>query len=372
MPITPTHPPEAFASVAPAWDLLTAALWVTDCAGRIVWVNAAAEVLVGRSRRALIGETVLEYFPDSSPWFAAGPAGHDATGQMVGLLSVFRPGGRRESVKVQASFSPYAAQMGDATGAVLIEMSVLEQTIAQERERLTAEVMEANRQLLRNLAHEIKNPLGGIRGAAQLLQASLADEEDVECAAVIVEETDRLQNLVDRFLAPYRMSESITDVNVHEVLEHVRQLIGHEFADGLMIVRDYDISSPPVRADRIRLTQVFLNLVRNAAQALEAQRQARTARIELKTRIVRDALVGAERMKRALCVEVLDNGPGVPVDMQEKIFYPLVTGRAEGTGLGLSLAKTFIHQAGGALQLESRPGHTVFRVLLPLAESRAN
>ena len=131
-------------------------------------------------------------------------------------------------------------------------------------------------------------------------------------------------------------------------------------------MRDYDVSSPPVWADRTRLTQVFLNLVRNAAQALEAQRKTQSAQITLRTRIVRDVFVGQERQRRALSIQVIDNGPGIPEDMQERVFYPLVTGRAEGTGLGLSLAKTFIHQAGGTLSVESVPGNTVFSVLLPL------
>ena len=368
MPLTIPTSPSPFADLAVAWDLLTFALWVTDRQGRVVWVNAAAEVLVGRSRRAILGDEFASYFPESALWFDEGPAGHEATGQMPGSLSVFRPGGRKEAVKVQVAFSPFPATAALPEGGVLIEMSVLEETLAQERERLSAEVMEANRQLLRNLAHEIKNPLGGIRGAAQLLEVGLDDPEDVECATVIVQETDRLQQLVDQFLAPYRMAENLGEVNVHEVLEHVRQLLSHEFPVGLSIVRDYDISSPPVWGDRTRLTQVFLNLVRNAAQALEAERSSNTAQIPLRTRIVRDVLVGQERMRRALSIEVHDNGPGVPEDMQERIFYPLVTGRAEGTGLGLSLAKTFIHQAGGTLSLESRPGSTTFRVLLPLGK----
>jgi len=368
--LTRTTPPEAFTDLAPAWDLLTFAVWITDKRGEVLWVNTAAEVLIGRSRRSLIGETFTDFFTESACWFDDGPAGHEATGQMAGACQVYRPGGRKEAVQVQVAFAPFPKVPSLPGGGVIIEMTVLEETLAQERERLSAEVLEANRQLLRNLAHEIKNPLGGIRGAAQLLESGLENEEDAECASIIVEETDRLQNLVDRFLAPYRMADNITEVNVHEVLEHVRQLIGHEFAAGLSIVRDYDISSPPVRADRLRLTQVFMNLVRNAAQALEQARARGDAVITLRTRIVRDAIVGSERLRRALCVEVQDNGPGVPEEMQERIFYPLVTGRAEGTGLGLSLAKAFIHQTGGTLSLESVPGRTVFRVLLPLSDSR--
>lgn len=364
MPLT--NPPSALAPYSAAWDLLTFSLWVADRKGEVLWVNTATEMLVGRSRRAIVGEGFVNYFPESAPWFDEKIASQDTTGQMAGSLWVYRPGGRKETVKVQLAFSPFPASESLPQGGVLIEMSVLEETLVQERERLNAEVMEANRQLLRNLAHEVKNPLGGIRGAAQLLEQGLSDPEDVECAAVIVQETDRLQQLVDQFLAPYRTIENLGEVDIHEILEHVRQLIGHEFADGLTIVRDYDVSSPPVWADRTRLTQVFLNLVRNAAQALEAQRKTQSAQITLRTRIVRDVFVGQERQRRALSIQVIDNGSGIPEDMQERVFYPLVTGRAEGTGLGLSLAKTFIHQAGGTLSVESVPGNTVFSVLLPL------
>lgn len=230
---------------------------------------------------------------------------------------------------------------------------------------MNCELMDANRQLLRNLAHEIKNPLGGIRGAAQLLESDLVREEDRECTSVIIGEADRLQALVDRFLAPYRQKAQCEEVNVHEVLEHVRSLVAMEFPDGLSFVRDYDISAPNVRGDRARLTQVFLNIVRNAAEVMDGERAEGRAAIVLRTRIVRDVMAGTERVRMALAVDIIDNGPGVPVDMQEKIFYPLVTGRAEGSGLGLSLAQTFVRQAGGTITLESVPGRTVFRVLLP-------
>ena len=170
--------------------------------------------------------------------------------------------------------------------------------------------------------------------------------------------------MVDRFLAPYRQKAQCEVVNVHEVLEHVRSLVAMEFPDGLSFVRDYDISAPNVRGDRARLTQVFLNIVR-----MDGERAEGRAAIVLRTRIVRDVMAGTERVRMALAVDIIDNGPGVPVDMQEKIFYPLVTGRAEGSGLGLSLAQTFVRQAGGTITLESVPGRTVFRVLLPFSQS---
>ena len=165
---------------------------------------------------------------------------------------------------------------------------------------------------------------------------------------------------------PYRAPAAAGPVNIHEVLEHVRSLIGLEFAQGLTIERDYDISAPAVFGDRGRFTQVFLNLARNAAEAMAEGRAHGTAVIIFKTRIARDVMLAGTRTRTALRIDVVDNGPGVPEHLKERIFFPLVTGRAEGSGLGLALVKTFVEEAGGSITLESRPGRTDFTVLLPL------
>ena len=369
-----TTEPAGGAQRALPWNMLSEALLFTDPEGRLLWTNAAAEILLGRSLKSVAGEPCAAFLPECAEWFlhfAKDPT-HLAPVILTGSLTKSLPGGLLEQVRVRASISPVTADAvpmlpdGAGRAAVLIEIIEIEPLLRQDRESAAADVMDANRQLLRNLAHEIKNPLGGIRGAAQLLESELTAPEDRECTGIIIEEADRLQALVERFLAPYRRSESKEEVNVHEVLEHVRSLISLEFPSGLTFVRDYDISAPAVMGDRARLTQVFLNLVRNAAEALESKRKSDDALITLRTRIVRDVLAGSERTRRALAVDVIDNGPGVPEEMQEKIFYPLVTGRAEGSGLGLSLAQTFVRQSGGSLTLESVPGKTVFRVLLPL------
>ena len=236
------------------------------------------------------------------------------------------------------------------------------ETIRVEREAAVTEASAAARDLLRNLAHEIKNPLGGIRGAAQLLEGALTNEDDRECAAIIREEADRLQALVDRFLAPYRRPNEKAPCNVSALLEHVRSLIEHEFP-AITVVRDYDVSAPDVTGDKGRLTQVFLNIARNAAEAMGNDPQGR---LTLRTRIVRDEFVRNRRVRRALAVFIEDTGPGIPEALRERLFYPLVTGRPEGSGLGLSIADAFVREAGGAIDVESEPGHTVFRVLLPL------
>ncbi len=229
-----------------------------------------------------------------------------------------------------------------------------------------ADQNEVNKELLRNLAHEIKNPLGGIRGAAQLLQMDLSDKSLIEYTQVIIHEADRLQSLVDRLLAPHRQPHVRVTVNAHEICERVRQLILVEFPHGLTVVRDYDASIPEFEGDREQLIQALLNIAHNAAQALEERIADGSAILTFKTRIARQALLGKARHKLALELHVIDNGPGVPPEIRDRIFYPLVTGRAGGSGLGLSLAQNFVQQHAGAIECESLPGRTDFKMLIPL------
>ncbi len=233
-----------------------------------------------------------------------------------------------------------------------------------------ADPNEMNKELLRNLAHEIKNPLGGIRGAAQLLQMDMTDKSLIEYTQVIIHEADRLQSLVDRLLAPHRQPHVRGEVNVHEICERVRQLILVEFPQGLTVVRDYDASIPEFLGDREQLIQALLNIAHNAAQALEERIADGTATLTFKTRIARQTLLGqgSARMRHKLALElhVVDNGPGVPEGIKDRLFYPLVTGRAGGSGLGLSLAQNFVQQHGGAIECDSEVGRTDFKILLPL------
>jgi two-component system nitrogen regulation sensor histidine kinase GlnL len=230
---------------------------------------------------------------------------------------------------------------------------------------------EVNKELLRNLAHEIKNPLGGIRGAAQLLQMDMTDKSLIEYTQVIIHEADRLQSLVDRLLAPHRQPHVLGVVNVHEICERVRQLILVEFPQGLTVVRDYDASIPEFQGDREQLIQALLNIAHNAAQALEDRIADGSATLTFKTRIARQVVLGntssKTRHKLALQLHVIDNGPGVPDEIKDRIFYPLVTGRAGGSGLGLSLAQNFVQQHGGVIECESSPGRTDFSIVMPLA-----
>jgi len=249
---------------------------------------------------------------------------------------------------------------------VLVELWVLDQQVRQDREERLVEQAAANKELVRNLAHEIKNPLGGIRGAAQLLEMDLDSRELKEYTQVIIHEADRLQSLVDRLLAPHRHPHQVGDVNIHEVCERVRSLVLVEHPLGLTVRRDYDISIPEFRGDRAQLIQAVLNIVQNAAQVLADRIAVGDAEITLRTRVARQVTMGRQRHKLALELHVIDNGPGVPEHIKERIFYPLVTGRDGGSGLGLPLAQTFVQRHQGLIECESSPGRTDFRILIPL------
>jgi len=218
----------------------------------------------------------------------------------------------------------------------------------------------ANRELVRNLAHEIKNPLGGIRGAAQLLERELERAQLIEYTQVIIGEADRLQQLVNRLLAPNRLP-SYRATNIHEVLLRVRSLILAEYRDGLRVDTDFDISIPELEADPEQLLQAVLNIVRNAAEALRGH-----GTIKLRTRIARGRTLARRRHRLVLELQIEDNGPGVPESIRDRIFFPLVSGREGGSGLGLTIAQTFVAQHHGAIECDSVPGRTVFTILLPV------
>lgn len=356
-----------------AWEVLSTSVLLLDASGGVLWANPAAESLLGRPLKGLLGKSAGVFLEVLGDWFADGRTHSGAVFETD--LERINQSARPERVRVRATLSPVPSGLlagGDAAGAAFfVEVVALEDTLRIERDEVVSRMFDANRDILRNLAHEIKNPLGGIRGAAQLLDADLKDPSDRECTKIIIDEATRLQTLVDRFLVPYRAPDNVEPLNVHEILEKVRTLLSLEYKGVVRFERDYDISAPAVKGDRNRLTQVFLNLARNTAQALDGVEDHPDPRIRLKTRLVRDVLSGTDRLRKAFEVEVEDNGPGIPREMMTKIFYPLVTGRAEGTGLGLSIAQAFIHQAGGSLAAESAPGRTVFRVILPLADNNS-
>jgi two-component system nitrogen regulation sensor histidine kinase GlnL len=355
-------PPAAEREIAYAgMELLSTAVLVIDADGRVRWLNQSAEAALGLSRRIVQGQLARGLFADP-PLIdrlleeASAPA-FSMRGQVMLLR---RP--LREPVQVQVLAT--ALYMADTP--LLLELSPIEQQLKAHREERQLDMSEASRRLMRNLAHEIKNPLGGIRGAAQLLETELRTREEREYTGVIIAEADRLQALVDRVLVLHRAPRVVADLNIHEVCERVRSVIMAEYPTGLLIDRDYDASVPEFRGDREQLIQALMNVVRNAAQALQARIASGDACVQLRTRVAQQVTVFRRTCKLALDLRVIDNGPGIPEELMERVFDPLVSGREGGSGLGLSLAQEFIHQNGGAVDFESGPGRTEFRILLPL------
>jgi two-component system nitrogen regulation sensor histidine kinase GlnL len=244
--------------------------------------------------------------------------------------------------------------------ALLVEITDVTRRSQISRENALIIQHGAGRQMIRQLAHEIKNPLGGIRGAAQLLERQLDEEELREYTDVVISETDRLAALVNTLLGPGGPPNK-RPVNIHELLEYVVKLIEAEGQSWLNIHRDYDAGLPEIDLDRDQMVQAFLNLVRNAAAALEGH-----GTITLRTRAVTNFTIGNTRHRVIASIEIQDDGPGIPFDLQDSIFYPLVTSRPEGTGLGLPAAQELISRHGGLIEFDSRPGRTIFYIRIPL------
>jgi two-component system nitrogen regulation sensor histidine kinase GlnL len=244
--------------------------------------------------------------------------------------------------------------------ALLVELEQMDRSLRISREENQLAQNNAIRALVRGLAHEVKNPLGGIRGAAQLLERELDDESLREYTSVIIGEADRLRNLVNRMLGPNAVPRK-TLLNVHEILEHVQQLVGIQTSDKVHIYTDYDPSIPDLYGDRDQLIQALLNIMGNAAQAVGEQ-----GKITVRTRARRQFTIGHTRYKLVCRIDIIDNGPGIEKEMLEKIFFPMITTRADGTGLGLSIAQSLIQQHDGIIQCKSQPGRTVFSIIIPI------
>ena len=247
--------------------------------------------------------------------------------------------------------------------AILVEMTDVTRRSRINRENALIIQHGAGRQMIRQLAHEIKNPLGGLRGAAQLLDRQLDSKELHEYTNVIISEADRLAELVDTLLGPGGPPNKQA-VNIHELLEYVVRIVAPESTGKLTIRRDYDPSLPMMNLDRDQIIQALLNVVRNAATALEGHGQ-----ITLRSRAVMNFTIGDTRHRVVAGIEIEDDGPGIPPELQDSVFYPLVTSRPEGTGLGLPAAQELLSRHGGLIEFESRPGRTTFFIRIPLASS---
>jgi len=345
-----------------AYDQLATMVALADAEGRCLLANATLENTVGLSRRALQRGSVLDWMvdPEQLRETLVKVGGQQvATSRFDAQMKRLGAAGGEVPVHVIVCLT-------DWPGCVLVEMIEIEQQIRLDREERTHGLAQANKELVRNLAHEIKNPLGGIRGAAQLLAMEVTSRELTEYTRVIIHEADRLQALVDRLLAPHRRPQVMADVNIHEVCERVRSLILAEFPRGLTVARDYDTSIPEFRGDREQLIQAVLNIVHNATQVLGERIATGDARIVLRTRVARQATFGRQRFRLALELHIEDNGPGVSEAIRDRIFHPLVSGRDGGSGLGLTLAQTFVQQHHGTIECDSVAGRTVFKILIPL------
>jgi two-component system, NtrC family, nitrogen regulation sensor histidine kinase GlnL len=332
-------------------ELLATAVVALDEHFVVRYANPAAENLLATGAKSLLGQPFLQLFAERAELeraLAEALTTHwDYSAQNV---TYSRAG--REPLPLACTMTRIDAR----ECALLAELRPIEEQLRHAREERLVFEQQANRELIRNLAHEIKNPLGGLRGSAQLLEHELDKPELREYTQVIIKEADRLQRLMDRMLTPHR-TPRVEPLGIHEVLERVRSLVKAEF--GVEIERDYDPSLPDVLGDREQLIQAVLNIARNAAQA-------GAAHIAFRTRAVRQITILRQRHKLALELQVIDDGPGVPAEIQERIFNPLVSGREGGTGLGLSLAQTFVQYHQGVVEFESRPGRTIFTILLPL------
>jgi len=342
-------------SVQKVIDSLSTALLLLNSDNCVVYVNSAAEDLLSTSARHIEGVDVFNIFSGSEEFLNAIKQASE-----IGLvftkreLTVVIPS-ILKTAKYDCVFSVLSEE-----NQLLIEMSQVDQKLKMVKEENIVAQQNVLKALIKGMAHEVKNPLGGIRGAAQLLAQELDSEDLQEYTDVIIGETDRLQKLVDEMLGPNN-PQNKTLVNIHKIIERVRQLVLAESKKDLQIIRDYDPSLPDILADQDHLIQAILNIVRNAKQALNG-----VGKIVIRTRPQRNVNIGPSFHKLVLRVSIIDDGPGVPESMLEQIFFPMVTSRADGTGLGLSIAQTLVAQHGGIIECNSAVGRTEFILLLPL------
>ncbi len=343
-----------------SFDLLATLVAVVHADGTVLFANSALEDALGTSRRTIEGSDFAQCFTEPHSLQNA------LDGAFINEFAALRYDGWLNRLSHEPLPVHVIVAQTDQRDEVIVELLPLEAQAKQDREERLVDQAQANKELIRNLAHEIKNPLGGIRGAAQLLQMEVDSKDLIEYTQVIIHEADRLQTLVDRLLAPHRRPHVVGDVNIHEVIERVRSLILAEFPRGLRVVREYDTSIPEFRGDREQLIQAVLNVAHNACQALAERVGAGDAQLTFRTRIARQITFGKQRYRLALELHVIDNGPGVPDSIMDRIFYPLVSGREGGSGLGLTLAQTFVQQHHGLIECDSAPGRTDFKILIPL------
>ena len=338
-------------------EFLATGVVLLDADLHIQALNLSAENLLDVSASRALGSALEELLDESNEWY---PLLHQAIAENYPMVRRAIPLTTRTGHErtVDITLSPISGKL--KSGCLLVELNMVDRLQAISRDESEWQAQATLKEIMKGVAHEVKNPLGGIRGAAQLLAGELGNPDLQEYTDIIISEVDRLHTLVDRMMGPRERMES-EPTNIHEITEHVRQLIEAEAKGGLEIERDYDPSLPEFSADGGQLTQAVLNLVRNAWQACGEGGQ-----ISLRTRVLRQFTVGGSRYKLVCALQVIDDGPGVSEELLPRLFLPMVTGNAKGTGLGLSIAQRIANQHGGLIQVQSEPGNTCFTLLLPM------
>lgn len=341
-------------------DSLTCAIICVDHELRLGFINHSAESLLEVSGNRGCGHTISELLVNTaeleSVMYDALQTGQPYTKRREQLQLV-----SGHTVTVDYSITPISE---DEWPKLLVEFHSLDRYLRIDRDEALRDHQQVTRQMIRGLAHEIKNPLGGIRGSAQLLERELTDPEQKEYTNIIIGETDRLTSLVDRLLGPKALP-SPTRANIHEVLERVRKLIELESGGRIEIERDYDPSIPEIQVDVELMLQALLNIARNAMQCLD---ETPEPHIRFVTRTLRQFTIGDRRYRNVITIDIIDNGPGIPETLKDHLFYPMISGRPEGTGLGLSFAQSIIHQHSGLIEVTSQPGNTDFTIIIPLEQ----
>ena len=348
-------------------DNLATAVLLVDAELNIFYLNSSCEALFDISLLRAQGSPVLNILKAPNDSFNT----HEA---LINSLENGQAYTRRDATitinfkDVHVDYSVARLSTGKSYHPLLlIELNPIDRMLKISKEENLLQQHQVARQLIRGVAHEIKNPLGGIRGATQLLARSLNDPQYAEFTDIIISEVDRLRNLADTMLGS-RQLPSYEPVNVHEPLERVRSLIINQTKKKIKITRDYDLSLPDVHADRDQLIQVMLNISVNAIQAMTENKEffaEEQPELILRTRIQRLVTINRITHRSTVRIDIEDNGPGVPEEILESVFYPLVTGRAKGTGLGLSIAQNIMHQHNGMIECQSVPGKTIFSLYIP-------
>jgi two-component system nitrogen regulation sensor histidine kinase GlnL len=347
-------------------DNLKTAILLVEADLRVSYLNPAAEALLETSRSRALGEPITHLFSepgDTAAGLREAVRGGAAFTKRETQFTL--PNGQQITVDYAVTPVPEPEQRV----SLILELQPLDRLLRISRDEGILSSQENTRALVRGLAHEIKNPLGGLRGAAQLLARELPDSGLRDYTNIIIEEADRLRNLVDRMLGPHKMPDR-KPLNIHEVVERVRQLLDVETHGQIEFVRDYDPSLPDLRGDKEQLIQAVLNVARNAVEAIQrVSPPIRHPRIQFRTRALRQFTIGTQRHRLVVRIEIADNGPGVPPKLAETIFLPMVSGRPDGTGLGLSIAQSIINHHNGLIECSSQPGNTVFSLYIPVEQN---